>query len=1131
MAGSRQVGRVVNYYRLPQASSPLSHSLSRGPPIFRDVACFSGPPMRGRRLQQPRLRPPRPYDKFSNFSRLQPRRLVRSVSRFQTDEGHPWHWPKATSALLPPREANGRLGKATEPHKHAAPKRSHTPWPTSFAVRDPGALNADADTGAPTALASLATIVVAVTTAVAAGAASAAGSVRAVVGRERKCKTLKYEGWCRVPMIGNVVLPPPGSWAFDVPTGSLVRSRSCFSRRMSTSVAGCRRDHFEAAGPPSSASLPISTSSAPPAPAAPSLPSTQPNFFSPSHLKSPVSTMAPSTVDDLCLGGVHPSLLGVHPALVNAMETQGICRLTRQQAVAVKHVDSGKDTVVHLPTGSGKTLSYLLPFINRLYQAHDIMETIILDSIAEDTRAVSSAKQVLPPLAAMGRGDKLNSLHLPSAGALPTSPSLAQAPPPVSASVSGALGRGRTTYRSQLNHPASSPAALLAGYTRRQTNALLPDQELDHVDSRGWPKQLDTAGKLVAAVRRSWGGPAVSSASLQRMLLASPLQAVRPCVIVLPNQDLLAQVVSMARRLDPLERVSIQTLTQEPVANTLDMLMPHEHSLKAHSLQTDEAEPTQDHLPLHQQIRLDWNRRQMDAAVERSVKQQRIVQSAVSATSQSPSSTVGSRPMRQIASPSLRWGGVDLVVCTVSAFAGEVYRCRHERQLLPSVLVLDEVDALLQGGDTKNEVMDILAAIRPRPPIAQRTRASTDKSGSSIRPCQLVFVCSTLPCLGPWSAGSMLTERFPHATVAGECPVGGLGGAVERGAGGSAGGGATSHSIIPEVSVDWLRLDEKEIEKSMRRAIPTSVDEEIIRRHYRSIAAQKQLGSTATPERRLDSTSVHPKSKAEDNLEKAAAVNTEREEPEEKDEDEDESVDYSNGFGVDDLGRLHAEERRRRAQLTSFSSVEESEALDRLYFSSSPLQALGKHTLVITWLSFPPASFIRQFGVALVLMSLGFRGGRVVVFVNDTNGCARLRDELAAGDWRVAAYHRGINISRRMHALRQLREGTVNVLIATDLLARGVDTPFVDQVVNFQFPSDAVTYLHRAGKAGQSNQLLNFYFTTSDICTRELFHHKIRTRTPPPRCQRNEPPRAIFTQTQNLRPKKKKKKKWDVGAK
>lgn len=66
--------------------------------------------------------------------------------------------------------------------------------------------------------------------------------------------------------------------------------------------------------------------------------------------------------------------LGIHPALVESLQNLGIIVPTDIQRRAIPLITRGKDCILASPTGTGKTLSFILPFIQRIYEFHDAVE-------------------------------------------------------------------------------------------------------------------------------------------------------------------------------------------------------------------------------------------------------------------------------------------------------------------------------------------------------------------------------------------------------------------------------------------------------------------------------------------------------------------------------------------------------------------------------------------------------------------------------------------------------------------------------------------------------------------------------------------------------------------------------------
>ncbi|MDR0365532.1 MAG: DEAD/DEAH box helicase [Bifidobacteriaceae bacterium] len=94
--------------------------------------------------------------------------------------------------------------------------------------------------------------------------------------------------------------------------------------------------------------------------------------------------------------------------------------------------------------------------------------------------------------------------------------------------------------------------------------------------------------------------------------------------------------------------------------------------------------------------------------------------------------------------------------------------------------------------------------------------------------------------------------------------------------------------------------------------------------------------------------------------------------------------------------------------------------------------------------------------------------GRVIIFARTKRTAAKLSDELASRGFAAAAIHGDLGQGAREQALRAFRKGKVDVLVATDVAARGIDVDDVTHVINYQCPEDEKTYLHRTGRTGRA---------------------------------------------------------------
>lgn len=93
---------------------------------------------------------------------------------------------------------------------------------------------------------------------------------------------------------------------------------------------------------------------------------------------------------------------------------------------------------------------------------------------------------------------------------------------------------------------------------------------------------------------------------------------------------------------------------------------------------------------------------------------------------------------------------------------------------------------------------------------------------------------------------------------------------------------------------------------------------------------------------------------------------------------------------------------------------------------------------------------------------------KVIVFGETKYGVQRLADNLTKQNLPAVAIHGNKSQSQRERALRSFKQGEVNVMVATDVAARGLDIPNVSHVINFDPPKVYEDYVHRIGRTGRA---------------------------------------------------------------
>lgn len=145
---------------------------------------------------------------------------------------------------------------------------------------------------------------------------------------------------------------------------------------------------------------------------------------------------------------------------------------------------------------------------------------------------------------------------------------------------------------------------------------------------------------------------------------------------------------------------------------------------------------------------------------------------------------------------------------------------------------------------------------------------------------------------------------------------------------------------------------------------------------------------------------------------------------------------------------------------------------------------------------------------------------QILVFCNAKKTCDRLEKQLNAQDIDALALHGDKSPEQRTERLERFKQGELNLLIATDVAARGVDIPQLPCVINYELPREPVFYLHRigrTGRAGHQGQALSLiahhekaHFKVIEkrnrfLLERETIEGFEPSKEPPPPPSRNKP--------------------------
>ncbi|MFD7920215.1 DEAD/DEAH box helicase [Streptomyces sp. NPDC059740] len=180
-----------------------------------------------------------------------------------------------------------------------------------------------------------------------------------------------------------------------------------------------------------------------------------------------------------------------------------------------------------------------------------------------------------------------------------------------------------------------------------------------------------------------------------------------------------------------------------------------------------------------------------------------------------------------------------------------------------------------------------------------------------------------------------------------------------------------------------------------------------------------------------------------------------------------------------DLGFLPDVERiieflpaKRQTMLFSATMPGQVVSLARRYMTqpthisaTSPDDA-GQTVANITQHIFRAHSMDKPEMVSRILQARG--RGLAMIFCRTKRTAADIADQLSKRGFAAGAVHGDLGQGAREQALRAFRNGKVDVLVCTDVAARGIDVEGVTHVINYQTPEDEKTYLHRVGRTGRA---------------------------------------------------------------
>ncbi len=161
--------------------------------------------------------------------------------------------------------------------------------------------------------------------------------------------------------------------------------------------------------------------------------------------------------------------------------------------------------------------------------------------------------------------------------------------------------------------------------------------------------------------------------------------------------------------------------------------------------------------------------------------------------------------------------------------------------------------------------------------------------------------------------------------------------------------------------------------------------------------------------------------------------------------------------------------KRRQTLMFSATFPKEVESLARRFQYQPKMVQIGKRSNpadTVNQCVYEVPAHLKNALLLELLQRPDFK--RVLVFVRMKDGANRVTNFLKLAQVKVAKLHSSRSQEQRLQALNDFKDGKVQVLVATDIVARGIDIDGVTHVVNYDFPVNPEDYVHRIGRTGRA---------------------------------------------------------------
>jgi superfamily II DNA/RNA helicase len=177
------------------------------------------------------------------------------------------------------------------------------------------------------------------------------------------------------------------------------------------------------------------------------------------------------------------------------------------------------------------------------------------------------------------------------------------------------------------------------------------------------------------------------------------------------------------------------------------------------------------------------------------------------------------------------------------------------------------------------------------------------------------------------------------------------------------------------------------------------------------------------------------------------------------------------GFGLqldEILGYLP---KTRQTAMFSATLPDHISKIAKRYLSNPKTVAIGQHSQPVARIK-QDVLFVKQSDKFTTLVTTlterqGKTPGSVIIFVRTKMDADDICEQLRDQRFKVGAMHGDLRQSKRQRVLNDFRTRKVDILVATDIAARGIDIPHIELVINYELPQATEDYIHRIGRTAR----------------------------------------------------------------